>query len=96
MITEIDILWITAGPGCDGDTIAMTAATQPSLEDVLGGFLPGLPKVRETRVVSVDECYRLAGLVRMHHAGTAGGALGDGARRCFDELRDEVAGSRAS
>src|SRR5437660_11026099 len=31
MITEIDILWITAGPGCDGDTIAMTAATQPSL-----------------------------------------------------------------
>src|SRR5712692_4839164 len=30
-ITEIDILWITAGLGCDGDTIAMTAATQPSI-----------------------------------------------------------------
>jgi len=29
-ITEIDVLWITAGLGCDGDTIAMTAATQPS------------------------------------------------------------------
>jgi hypothetical protein len=28
-ISEIDVLWITAGLGCDGDTIAMTAATQP-------------------------------------------------------------------
>src|SRR5687768_2560122 len=45
-IEEIDILWITAGLGCDGDTIAMTAATQPSIEDVLGGALPGLPRVR--------------------------------------------------
>ena len=34
-IKEIDILWITAGLGCDGDTIAITAATQPSLEEVL-------------------------------------------------------------
>ena len=24
-LTEIDVLWITAGLGCDGDTIAMTA-----------------------------------------------------------------------
>jgi hydrogenase small subunit len=30
---EIAILWLTAGLGCDGDTIAMTAASQPSLED---------------------------------------------------------------
>ena len=44
--SEIDILWITAGLGCDGDTIAMTAATQPSLEDVLAADLPWLPKVR--------------------------------------------------
>src|ERR1700754_4505406 len=44
-IKEIDILWITAGLGCDGDTIAMTAATQPSLEDILMGGLPGIPKV---------------------------------------------------
>jgi len=34
-IPEIDVLWITAGLGCDGDTIAMTAATQPSLEDIV-------------------------------------------------------------
>ncbi len=45
-LKEIDILWITAGLGCDGDTIAITAATQPSIEDLLLGALPGLPKVR--------------------------------------------------
>ncbi len=31
--------------GCDGDTISITAATQPSLEDVVMGAIPGLPKV---------------------------------------------------
>ncbi|PWT80511.1 MAG: hydrogenase expression protein HypE, partial [Acidobacteria bacterium] len=44
-IKEIDILWITAGLGCDGDTIAVTAATQPSLEEILLGGIPGIPKV---------------------------------------------------
>src|SRR5271156_2997540 len=44
-IREMHILWLTAGLGCDGDTIAVTAATQPSLEDLLQGALPGLPKV---------------------------------------------------
>ena len=44
-IAEIDVLWITAGLGCDGDTIAMTAATQPSLEDILQGGIPWTPKV---------------------------------------------------
>jgi len=43
---EIDVLWITAGLGCDGDTISMTAATQPSLEDILLGGIPWIPKVR--------------------------------------------------
>jgi hydrogenase small subunit len=45
-ISEIDVLWITAGLGCDGDTIAMTAATQPSIEDILLGAIPWVPKVR--------------------------------------------------
>jgi hydrogenase small subunit len=45
LITEIHILWITAGLGCDGDTIAMTAATQPSIEDIVRGIIPGIPKV---------------------------------------------------
>ena len=44
-IAELDVLWITAGLGCDGDTIAMTAATQPSIEDVLAGQIPWIPKV---------------------------------------------------
>jgi hydrogenase small subunit len=44
-VTELDILWITAGLGCDGDTIAMTAATQPSIEDVLRGQVPWIPQV---------------------------------------------------
>ena len=44
-VSAIDVLWITAGLGCDGDTIAMTAATQPSIEDVVLGGIPWIPKV---------------------------------------------------
>jgi hydrogenase small subunit len=44
-IAEIDILWITAGLGCDGESIAMTAATQPSIEDIVRGGMPWIPKV---------------------------------------------------
>lgn len=43
---EIHVLWITAGLGCDGDTIAMTAATQPSIEDLVFGALPGIPRIK--------------------------------------------------
>jgi hydrogenase small subunit len=45
-MAEIDLLWITAGLSCDGDTISITAATQPSIEDILLGAIPGIPKVR--------------------------------------------------
>src|ERR1700736_5310082 len=44
-VAEVHILWITAGLGCDGDSVSITAATQPSIEDVLLGNIPGLPKV---------------------------------------------------
>ena len=44
-ITQIDVLWINAGLSCDGDTISMTAATQPSIEDLVLGALPWIPKV---------------------------------------------------
>jgi hydrogenase small subunit len=44
-IPEIDILWMTGGLSCDGDTIAMTAATQPSIEDIVRGAFPWIPKV---------------------------------------------------
>ena len=33
------------GLGCDGDSVSITAATQPSIEDVVLGAIPGLPKV---------------------------------------------------
>jgi hydrogenase small subunit len=45
-VGAVDILWITAGLSCDGDTVAITAATLPSIEDVVLGAIPGLPKVR--------------------------------------------------
>jgi hydrogenase small subunit len=44
-VEQLDILWLTAGLGCDGDTVSITAATQPSLEDLVLGAIPGLPRI---------------------------------------------------
>ena len=44
-VKEVHILWTPDGLSCDGDTISVTAATQPSLEDIVMGAIPGLPKV---------------------------------------------------
>lgn len=44
-VSDVHIVWITAGLGCDGDSVSVTAAEQPSIEDVLLGAIPGLPKV---------------------------------------------------
>ena len=44
-VSDVHILWITAGLSCDGDSVSVTAAEQPSIEDVLLGAIPGLPKV---------------------------------------------------
>ncbi len=44
-VDEVHVIWMTAGLSCDGDTISITAASQPSIEDVLLGAIPGLPKV---------------------------------------------------
>jgi hydrogenase small subunit len=41
----LHVLWLTSGLGCDGDTVAMTAARSPSLEDLLSGVLPGVPRL---------------------------------------------------
>jgi hydrogenase small subunit len=41
----VTVLWMTSGLGCDGDSVAMTAATNPSIEDLLRGCLPGMPPV---------------------------------------------------
>ena len=42
---EAHVLWITVGLSCEGDSVAMTSATNPSLEDIITGAIPGLPKV---------------------------------------------------
>src|SRR5580704_16522529 len=44
-VSDVHILWLTAGLSCDGDSVSVTAAEQPSIEDVLLGGIPGLPKV---------------------------------------------------
>ena len=42
--SEVHAFWI-AGMSCDGCTIGVSGATKPSVEDLLTGVLPGLPKV---------------------------------------------------
>jgi hydrogenase small subunit len=42
---DVHILWISEGMSCDGDSVSVTAAQQPSIEDVVLGLIPGLPKV---------------------------------------------------
>jgi len=44
-VEEVHIIWITAGLSCDGDSVSVTAASQPSIEDVVLGAVPGIPKV---------------------------------------------------
>ncbi|WP_067456184.1 hydrogenase expression protein HypE [Actinomadura macra] len=44
-VDEVHILWTSEGMSCDGDTISVTAASLPSIEDVVLGAVPGLPKV---------------------------------------------------
>ena len=44
--TVVHVLWINAGLSCDGDSVALTAATQPSIEEIALGALPGLPEDR--------------------------------------------------
>src|SRR5262245_1810283 len=46
MLQEMPVLWITAGLGCDGDSVSITAATQPSLEDLVLGTIPGVPRLK--------------------------------------------------
>jgi hydrogenase small subunit len=43
-VAEVHILWTSEGMSCDGDSVSITAAMQPSIEDVVLGVIPGLPK----------------------------------------------------
>jgi len=40
----VHVFWI-AGMSCDGCSVAVTGATNPSVEDLLSGAIPGMPKV---------------------------------------------------
>ena len=39
------VIWMTTGLSCDGDSVAMTSAKNPSLEDIVTGVIPGKPRV---------------------------------------------------
>ncbi|MCY0885237.1 MAG: hydrogenase expression protein HypE [Firmicutes bacterium] len=42
----VHVIWMNAGLSCDGDSVGLTAATQPSVEDLALGYLPGVPPVQ--------------------------------------------------
>jgi hydrogenase small subunit len=44
LYTEVHAFWL-AGMSCDGCSIAVTGATNPSVEDLLTGRIPGLPRI---------------------------------------------------
>ncbi|MDX6593978.1 MAG: hydrogenase small subunit [Gaiellales bacterium] len=44
-VEEVHILWCSEGLSCDGDSVSVTAASLPSIEDVALGLVPGLPTV---------------------------------------------------
>jgi hydrogenase small subunit len=43
-LEELHVFWL-AGMSCDGCSIAVTGATAPSVEELLAGTIPGLPRV---------------------------------------------------
>ena len=73
-VAEIDVLWITAGLGCDGDTVSITAASQPSIEDALRGKSPTeareelLQRFRAKGIEPDEDA--IEALVRLHTAAT--------------------------
>jgi hydrogenase small subunit len=43
--SSIHVLWINCGLSCDEESVALTAATQPTIEEIALRALPGLPKI---------------------------------------------------
>lgn len=48
--TEEPVVWMTTGLSCDGDSVAMTSAVNPSLEDIVTQAIPGMPKDQGARL----------------------------------------------
>ena len=53
-VEEVHILWISEGMSCDGDSVSITAAGQPSIEDVLLGAIPGCERAAEIGEVRTE------------------------------------------
>ena len=75
------VLWMTTGLSCEGDSVAMTSATNPSLEDIIQGVIPGHAagrdpqpgdRVRGRRRVHPGLVRRRAGQARPVRAGRGG------------------------
>nr|MDQ3302339.1 hypothetical protein [Actinomycetota bacterium] len=43
-VKVVHAFWM-AGMSCDGCSVSVTGATNPKVEDLLAGIIPGLPKV---------------------------------------------------
>jgi hydrogenase small subunit len=69
------------GLSCDGDSVSVTAATQPSIEDVILGAIPGLPKVHlHNPVLAYETGDDFLEVLVLGRSGKAG-ALRPGCRR---------------
>ncbi|CAN5389824.1 hydrogenase small subunit [soil metagenome] len=68
-LEKLYAFWIVGG-SCDGCTIAITGATNPPLEHLLAGIVPGLPRVELIHtVVSVESGAEWVENLRMADAG---------------------------
>ncbi len=71
-LTELHVFWL-AGMSCDGCSIAVTGATAPSVEELLGGTIPGLPRVvLHHPVLSIDAGHGFVKPFRQAVEGTLG------------------------
>ena len=53
---DVHVIWLPDGMSCDGDTISVTAAEQPSIQDLIMGAIPGMPKVvLHNRVLAYEQ-----------------------------------------
>jgi hypothetical protein len=43
-VKEVHILWTSEGMSCDGNSVSLTAAMQPGIEEVGPGVIASLPK----------------------------------------------------
>ena len=39
------VVWLSTGLGCDGESVALTSATSPSLENLLAEAIPRAPRI---------------------------------------------------